>query len=447
MASQWFVRKGGETSGPLSAADLRKMANLGHLGPGDEVSPDGTGHWVPAHAIIGLLDSGQPSPMLVSPPPLPKKRSDTSGASGTTARYKIRERLCMEGHRKLVTAVAVSGHGRWGLSSTGHSRDDSTIRLWDLRDGFERCQLGGRFRKGHEHGAESIAFSKDGTQALTGGWDHTIRLWEVPSGSHLLKLTMPGCVNSVAFSPNAAEVAGAGAGISIYDIDTGEELQRLAEGWEDIYHVQFINRGRHIACAVNKHVPNTATSTRHFREYDSTLGERHRSVTEFHQTGPAYFEGHLMTYDIRTGKGVAGVRRDDQSRITAVAFTSDGRYGLAGYQNGTLLWIDLERRDILKSFLGHSGAVNCVALMPDGTQFLSAGHDRTFRLWDISTGEQAAHVDCPEGAIQRCAVAKTGDLAFTGSGSYEGGPNYYQVRSVDCAVRTWSITPVHPSTS
>ncbi len=37
--------------------------------------------------------------------------------------------------------------------------------------------------------------------------------------------------------------------------------------------------------------------------------------------------------------------------------------------------------------LGHAGAVNAVALSPDGQTLVSAGDDRTLRFWDAQTGE------------------------------------------------------------
>jgi len=38
----------------------------------------------------------------------------------------------------------------------------------------------------------------------------------------------------------------------------------------------------------------------------------------------------------------------------------------------------------LRTFAGHSSAVNSVALSPDGTRLLSGSNDRTLRVWDVS---------------------------------------------------------------
>src|SRR5262245_31876575 len=39
-------------------------------------------------------------------------------------------------------------------------------------------------------------------------------------------------------------------------------------------------------------------------------------------------------------------------------------------------------------FAGHTGAVLCVALAPDGKRALSGGDDMTLRLWDVASGKE-----------------------------------------------------------
>ena len=39
---------------------------------------------------------------------------------------------------------------------------------------------------------------------------------------------------------------------------------------------------------------------------------------------------------------------------------------------------------------GHTGAVNAVAIAPDGTWLATGGDDGTVRIWDAATGQQRA---------------------------------------------------------
>ncbi len=53
--AQWFVAKGKNKIGPLSAAQLKQMAARGELAPSDMVLKQGQGKWSPASAINGLF--------------------------------------------------------------------------------------------------------------------------------------------------------------------------------------------------------------------------------------------------------------------------------------------------------------------------------------------------------------------------------------------------------
>ena len=55
--------------------------------------------------------------------------------------------------------------------------------------------------------------------------------------------------------------------------------------------------------------------------------------------------------------------------------------------NTVRLW-DCQTGQQLRSFLGHSDAVNSVAFSPDGKWALSGSGDKTVRLWDCQTGKQ-----------------------------------------------------------
>jgi WD40 repeat protein len=51
--------------------------------------------------------------------------------------------------------------------------------------------------------------------------------------------------------------------------------------------------------------------------------------------------------------------------------------------DGTMHLWDLEARQQLHSFTGHTDVVLCVAFAPDGRHAISGSADRTLRLWDL----------------------------------------------------------------
>ncbi len=67
------------------------------------------------------------------------------------------------------------------LASGGY---DKTIKLWDVASGRELRTL-----SGHTDPVSSVAFSPDGNVLASGGGDNTIKLWDVASGRELRTLS------------------------------------------------------------------------------------------------------------------------------------------------------------------------------------------------------------------------------------------------------------------
>ena len=111
-------------------------------------------------------------------------------------------RTTLKGHTDFVTSVAFSPEGRTLASGSW----DNTIILWDLSTGKPTDVL-----KGHTDRVLTVAFSPDGRILATGSDDQTIRLWDVATGQQrdtLLGHTSG--VTAVAFSPDRRTLASAG---------------------------------------------------------------------------------------------------------------------------------------------------------------------------------------------------------------------------------------------
>jgi len=80
------------------------------------------------------------------------------------------------GHSGSVNSVVFSPDGRQILSGSS----DGTIKLWDIDTGREL-----RTFSGHKGRVESVAFSPDGKKILSASSDGTVRLWDVSTGKEI----------------------------------------------------------------------------------------------------------------------------------------------------------------------------------------------------------------------------------------------------------------------
>ena len=79
----------------------------------------------------------------------------------------------LAGHRDSINSVCFSPDGKL-LASGGW---DKTVRVWELGTWRELLRL-----DGHLGGVNAVCFSSDGKKLASGGEDTTVLVWQMPSG-------------------------------------------------------------------------------------------------------------------------------------------------------------------------------------------------------------------------------------------------------------------------
>jgi len=84
------------------------------------------------------------------------------------------------GHRGWVTSIATTFDESNIVVSSSR---DKKLMIWELTPGEENVGYARRSLGGHSEPVSSVTLSSDGQFALSGGWDRTMRLWDLNTGS------------------------------------------------------------------------------------------------------------------------------------------------------------------------------------------------------------------------------------------------------------------------
>ena len=306
----------------------------------------------------------------------------------------------LEGHIENVYALAVSRDGARAVTGGW----DQTVRIWDVAQGEElRCfnvrEVTGRAN----HAIYCVALSSDRRLALAGGRDGTVWLWDVETGQELWRHSVP--VNrtmgatSVAFSPEGRHaLVGGGDGVArLWQISPWQEIRRLKHAHNEIcWSVCFSPDGRQVLTAGGPDAGDTGAG--------------------------------LALWDLQTGIKIRRFKGHEQGLWCAV-FSPDGSRVLSGSNDMTLRLWERNSATELRCFKGHTQGVRSVAFSPDGRRALSASMDQTIRLWDLETGQELRRfVDREsQGEIVCVAYVPPGLQAL--SGTFQG------------TIRLWQLPP------
>ncbi|KAJ7306244.1 WD40-repeat-containing domain protein [Mycena albidolilacea] len=326
-------------------------------------------------------------------------------------------------HNSGVRSVAFSSDGSRAISGS----DDTTIRIWDVSTGKQLQQL-----DGHDNTVNSVAFSSDGSRAISGSDDRTIRIWDVSTGKQLQQLDGHNdCVRSVAFSSDGSRAISGSDDrtIRIWDVSTGKQLQQLDRHDNTVNSVAFSSDGsRAISGSNDRTIRIWDVSTRKQLQQLDGHDDWVCSVA-FSSDGSRAISGSddrtIRIWDVSTGKQLQQLDRHDNT-VNSVAFSSDGSRAISGSDDRTIRIWDVSTGNQLQQLDGHDNTVNSVAFSSDGSRAISGSDDRTIRIWDVSTRKQLQQLDGHDDWVCSVAFSSDGSCAISGSN--------------DTTIRIWDVS-------
>jgi WD40 repeat protein/uncharacterized caspase-like protein len=338
-----------------------------------------------------------------------------------------------------VRAIAISPTAR-EVATAG---DDGLIRIWDASS-FRLL----RVLKGHTGPVYSLDYWKDGTLLASAGWDGKVKVWDVVSGSESFGFDAGVKQFAVAFSPELPLRYLASAGedgyVRIWDWQKKELARSRLDhqsGEADKATVGSLSfapnaSGEFVSAGFDGKIRFYKTtgaidardgfSRKALRVAYSPNGNQIVSV------GSGTDPNTVKIWDARTETSRLLVGHKDY--VVSASWSADGRRivtGGGGRDKSVNLW-DAQTGNLLASFTGHQKDVEAVAFYPGGKRIISAGEDKTIRVWDIAERKQL---------FSAIGFGDRGYLTYTPEGCYAGSSGIESHLSIYNGTRYEPMSP------
>ncbi|MBL0708167.1 MAG: caspase family protein [Sulfurimonas sp.] len=95
----------------------------------------------------------------------------------------------------------------------------------------------------------------------------------------------------------------------------------------------------------------------------------------------------LGLFDVKIKKRFIGIK-DVYKNIDKVLFSPNGKFILAGYENGNIKLFNTKSHKAIRDFKGHSNGIYNFKFNSDGKTIVSVGKERILKIWSLSTGKE-----------------------------------------------------------
>ncbi|MDH5638355.1 MAG: hypothetical protein OEZ04_07685, partial [Nitrospinota bacterium] len=309
--------------------------------------------------------------------------------------------------RAMVSCLAINKDGTLALSG-GYDR---MVRLWDLYTG--RCL---RTFEGHEDTVNDVVFTPDSRHGVSCGWDGSIRSWSLESPSYRAPLMVSRVQSSeIVLSAGAA-----------YE----EKIERVKEALEmsdPVAALKWVREAREQHGFSRGAEALEAQGLLYNSLPRKALSGGWESKVMGGHTGPVNcvavsFDCHMAVscgndrvvrvWDL-TSFRERKILEGHSARVNHVAISHDSSLIVSAGGEGSVKVWDLSSGDLM-DLKGHKGPVTKVDMTWDKKFVISGGSDRTVKIWDLGGGRIIRSLRAHQGDITALAVSSHG-LILSGS--------------------------------
>ncbi len=293
---------------------------------------------------------------------------------------------------------------------------DHTVRLWDLNSGTLLMHF-----FGHAGGQSAFAITADGQNLMYAARDSSLAIYDLESGAQLQRLRGHSAViTTCVLHPDGQRVLTASQDnkIKIWDLESGEELLSLNGHTGAITTCLFSRDGkRAISASWDQSVRVWNVESGH--EERALLGHQGAVSALCLLDGDrrlisSSWDHSLRLWRLDTGE-LCQVFNGHHAPVNAGVVTPDGKQLISASDDRTLKVWNIETGRVIYTFPGHTAAVKDCVLGPGGRTVLSVSEDWTLRQWDLKTGQLQRTFVGHLGSVMACAVTHDSHQVITAS--------------------------------
>ena len=339
------------------------------------------------------------------------------------------------GHTKQILSVAFSPDGSKALTAS----DDATVKLWDTRTGQLIHDL-----KGQVDGVSSVSFSPDGHSLLVGSWDNTAVIWNLANGKEVQRFvghTEP--VFSSIFSRDGRMVVTGSRDKTcrLWDVSTGKEIRKFTGHTDAIWSVAISPDGKRIF---------TGSDDKTVRLWNASTGLEIRRFASSESIGAIALsaDGRTMAvadtygYKVELWSPVSSrsPKKLEVKRgfLYYVGLSGKGNMVLMGDDNDAAVLRNAKSGQIVRSFRETQSWIASAALSLDNRWLLTGDDQGETQLWDVATGTLLRRLAGNQGRVDSVAFSPDASLIVTGG---QDGTTILWNRSSGAALATIATSP------
>ncbi len=341
------------------------------------------------------------------------------------------QELTFTGHTSRINGLTLLPNGQMLSCSS-----DKTLRIWDPNTG--RCL---KTLQGHTEDVWCIAVLPNG-QVVSGSSDETLRVWDLSTGQCLKTLTgHTGYVSRIAILPNGQVVSGGQDNrLRVWDVATGKCLKILTEagdpknGAASVLQPMVLPNGPIVSIGhgdahvwnINPDEPRQPYLRLPVGHYLTMLPNGQvLSTREYKYENRDYA---IQVWDVSTGQCLKTLQ-GHTGHINCIAVLPNGQVVSGSFDKTLRVW-DLSTGQCLKTLVGHKNHVSCVAALSNGQVVSGSPDDSTLRVWDLSTGQCLKTL--PVTGAQNLLALPNGQFASSCSVQYDEILQIWDVSTGQC---------------